>query len=194
MSARQKKLLLLLATVISAVIVRLASAPENSAEKIPLSPLSKEVATSSVGYTSSTVQVGTFIRVVDGDTIHVAINGKEESVRYIGINAPEITHPGRKSNQCFGEEAQKENEALLRGKEIKLIKEVSDRDRYGRLLRDVYVTQGTSSEVFVGYALVRSGFAKADVYPPDTWNAGILKEAQARAKEQGLGLWIACPH
>ncbi|MBI3335237.1 MAG: thermonuclease family protein [Candidatus Portnoybacteria bacterium] len=73
-------------------------------------------------------------RVIDGDTIELE-NGQR--VRYIGIDTPETSDP-RKPIQCFGIEAAKKNQELVEGKMVRLEKDVSERDRYARLLRYVY--------------------------------------------------------
>jgi len=79
-----------------------------------------------------TVQVK---RVIDGDTI---VLSDDRKVRYIGIDTPEIHHP-QKAVQCFGTEAARFNKELVEGKEVTLQKDISDTDRYGRLLRYVWV-------------------------------------------------------
>src|SRR3989338_2673862 len=77
-------------------------------------------------------------RVIDGDTIELETS---EKVRYIGVDAPETVHP-KKSAQCFGREASKRNTDLAEGKLERLVKDVSETDRYGRLLRYVYLLDG----------------------------------------------------
>ena len=72
-------------------------------------------------------------RVIDGDTIELE-NG--ERVRYIGMDTPETVHPS-KPVQCFGKAASAENSKLVSGKTVRLEKDVSDTDKYGRLLRYV---------------------------------------------------------
>lgn len=87
-------------------------------------------------------------RVIDGDTI-VLSDGN--TVRYIGIDTPEI-HP---KAECFGTEAKTHNTELVLGKSVSLTKDVSETDTYNRLLRYVYLEDGT----FVNEALVRNGYA-----------------------------------
>jgi micrococcal nuclease len=120
-------------------------------------------------------------RVVDGDTIELD-NG--EKVRYIGVNAPESVKP-RSPVECFGREASAKNKELVEGKSVRLEKDVSDRDRYGRLLRFVYLEDGT----FVNDELVRQGYAYADTFPPDVSKADQFREAQREARENRRGLW-----
>jgi micrococcal nuclease len=75
-------------------------------------------------------------RVVDGDTIKVEIDGVQYDVRYIGIDTPETVHPSQPVG-CFGPEASARNKELVDGKRVGLEKDVSEMDRYGRLLRYV---------------------------------------------------------
>src|SRR2546426_947155 len=77
-------------------------------------------------------------RVVDGDTFYAAVGNKLESVRYIGINAPEIHHP-TKGREPYGEQAKEANRQLVEAKWVTLFYDVQIRDRFGRLLAYVYV-------------------------------------------------------
>jgi micrococcal nuclease len=78
------------------------------------------------------------VRVVDGDTIVVSLAGREERVRYIGVDTPETVKPGAPV-ECFGKKASARNKALLPpGTEVRLDRDAEERDRYGRLLAYVY--------------------------------------------------------
>lgn len=123
-------------------------------------------------------------RVIDGDTIE--LEGGEH-VRYIGINTPELAH-GDQMLECFSEEARLRNEALVLGKHVTLVRDVRDRDKYGRLLRYVFV-----GDTLVNETLVRDGFAYATSYPPDVTRQEILREAERAARMDGRGLWSSCP-
>jgi endonuclease YncB( thermonuclease family) len=121
--------------------------------------------------------------VTDGDTIEVEIGGETYELRYIGIDCPE-------RGEVFCDEATEANRALVMGKQVRLEKDVSETDRYGRLLRYVYLEDGT----LVNEELVRQGFAIQKGYPPDTKQQEVLESAESVAREQGLGLWaIATP-
>ncbi len=122
-------------------------------------------------------------RVIDGDTIELS-NGTK--VRYIGIDTPETVDP-RKTVQCFGVEANNRNKQLVEGKEVRLEKDVSDIDKYGRLLRYVYV-----NGVFVNLVIVQEGFAYSYTYPPDVKYQSKFVEAEKLAREQKKGLWGSC--
>jgi len=124
-------------------------------------------------------------QVIDGDTIKLE-NG--DLVRYIGINAPELNPPNA-STECFALEAKKENERLVLGKIIKLEKDVSDKDQYGRLLRYVWL-----DNQMINYQLVEKGFAQIATYPPNVAYQNLFLEAQTSARENNLGLWSKCPN
>ena len=125
------------------------------------------------------------VRVVDGDTIRVEIDGQEYRVRYIGIDAPE-TNDARQGVQCFGQEATERNRELVEGKTVGLEVDVSETDVFGRLLRYVWV-EGE----MVNATLVEEGYASASTYPPDVKHAALFASLQAEAREAGRGLWGA---
>jgi micrococcal nuclease len=125
-------------------------------------------------------QTGLVTRIVDGDTIEVEIDGQRFPLRYIGIDTPELNVPGEPA----GEQASLENEALVLGKTVLLVQDVSETDRFGRLLRYVFL-----GEEFVNYRLVRSGFAEAIRYRPDDACHQTFLEAQASAQAEGAGRW-----
>lgn len=118
--------------------------------------------------------------VVDGDTIKLE-NG--QVVRYIGIDTPETVDP-RKPVQCFGKEASNKNNELVEGKEVKLVKDVSETDKYGRILRYVYI-----GDIFVNEYLVRNGFAHSYSYPPDIKFQDQFRKAEGEARNNKRGLW-----
>jgi len=123
--------------------------------------------------------------VVDGDTIKVDIEGKEETVRYIGIDTPE---PYSKSEpECFSKEASSANRDLVEGKQVRLVADKEDRDRYGRLLRYIYV-----DEVFVNAELVRDGFAKVMNIKPNSAHYEEFLKLEKAAQERSLGMWGVC--
>ena len=123
-------------------------------------------------------------RVIDGDTIELATG---EKIRYIGIDTPETVHP-KKAVQCFGKEASNYNRQLVEGKKVRLQKDVSETDKYGRLLRYVYLSDGT----FVNLKLVKEGFATAATFPPDVAHAAEFRSAAAVARAAKRGLWGKC--
>ncbi len=126
------------------------------------------------------VSKGVVTYITDGDTIHVKIGAKEYKVRYIGINAPEDT----KQVDPFGPEATAKNRELVENQTVTLIKDVSETDKYGRLLRYVFV-----GSTFVNYELVRQGYAHAGSYPPDVACTTYFRTAEKKARSADAGLW-----
>ena len=130
------------------------------------------------------------VRVIDGDTVELETG---ETLRYIGIDTPETKHP-KKPVQCYGEEAYQVNKKLVEGKTVRIVKDISEVDKYKRLLRYVYVaTQASPSGILVNDYLVRNGFAFASTFPPDVKYSEQFIEAQREAREKNLGAWANCP-
>lgn len=127
-------------------------------------------------------------KVIDGDTIELQ-NG--QTVRLIGIDTPETVDP-RRSVGCFGKEASNETKSLLFGKIVILQKDVSDTDKFGRLLRYVFLSLEGGQTLFVNDYLVREGFAKVLTYPPDVKFNEQLRQAEAEARAGKRGLWGRC--
>ena len=132
---------------------------------------------------------GVVAHVVDGDTIDVTIDGVTEPVRLIGVNTPETVDP-RKPVQCFGPEASAHTKGLLpAGSAVRLERDAEARDKYGRLLAYVYrATDG----LFVNLELVRDGFGPVLVIAPNVTYETVLREAEANARQNDLGLWHTC--
>ncbi len=126
----------------------------------------------------------TVVRVVDGDTIEVEIEGETYKVRYIGIDTPETVDP-RRPVGCFGEEASAANKALVEGLIVGLEGDVSDTDTFGRLLRYVWL----DSQEMVNALLVRDGYAQATAYPPDVRYQEFFDGLEAAARSAERGLW-----
>lgn len=130
--------------------------------------------------------------VVDGDTIKISTG---QTVRFIGIDTPETKDP-RRPVGCFGKEASAETKSLLDGKEVILKKDISDVDKYNRILRYIYLpldpSAGSGQMLFVNDYLVRAGFAKVSTYPPDVKYTEQFIEAERQAREGNKGLWGRC--
>jgi micrococcal nuclease len=134
----------------------------------------------------------TLIEVTDGDTIRVDLEGREEPVRLILIDAPETSDPNNPP-ECFGQEATAYLTWLLSlGGDLYLETDVSDRDRFGRLLRYVWLDFGDGEVYLVNEALVRSGYAAFSTFPPDVEYVEEMREAGRFARENGYGLWSSC--
>lgn len=124
-------------------------------------------------------------RVVDGDTVVVAYGERSERVRYIGVDTPETVAPGTPV-QAFGPQASARNKQLVEGKQVCLERDVSERDRFGRLLRYAWLPDGT----MVNEALVEAGLATVVTFPPDVkYHRERLLPAQASARDAGRGIW-----
>ncbi len=130
----------------------------------------------------------TVTRFVDGDTIDVDMNGSTETVRFIGVDTPE-THKPNTPVQCYGPNAAAYTKSLIGSNKVRLQADSLDtnRDRYGRLLRYIYLPDGTLVEDQIikngyGFAYTLFPFEKVDLFKAD----------QAAAKANNLGLWANC--
>lgn len=130
--------------------------------------------------TSTQGETAVVLSVIDGDTIEVSMNGATYRVRYIGMDTPEV-------GQACGSEATQANAALVAGRTVRMVKDVSETDRYGRLLRYVYV-----GDTFVNGALVSGGWAVAKDYPPDTAMSATLHSLVSQGAGRGCDL-VAAP-
>jgi micrococcal nuclease len=128
------------------------------------------------------------LRVVDGDTIRVRLDGRTERVRYIGIDTPESVKPGT-AVQCFAKRASAANAALVGGRSVRLVADVEQRDRYGRLLAYVY---REPDGAFVNARLVRDGYARTLTIAPNVAHARELADLARVARREHRGLWSGC--
>ncbi|MGF1507806.1 MAG: hypothetical protein GYB64_08470 [Chloroflexi bacterium] len=124
---------------------------------------------------------GTVAGVIDGDTVDVLIDGFAERVRYIGIDTPERDEP------CY-REASDANAALVQGQTVYLLRDISETDRFDRLLRYVYVEQG-GDLLFVNETLVAAGYATAVRFEPDVAFYTLFSELEANARANNVGCW-----
>lgn len=120
-------------------------------------------------------------KVVDGDTVELESG---EVVRYLGIDAPEIYRKKEGSPEFFAREAARYNKKLVYLKKVQLEFDVERKDQYGRLLAYVYV-----KGLFVNAELVKLGYAKAMIKPPNTKYKDLLVSNQQKAMDQEKGLW-----
>jgi micrococcal nuclease len=122
--------------------------------------------------------------VVDGDSIAVDIDGQRYAVRYIGVDTPELRDPENGRPQPFAQEAKAINERLVEGRVVRLERDVSERDRYGRLLRYVWVDGR-----MINAELVRLGYAQVSSFPPDVRHIPLFLQLQIEAQDAQRGLW-----
>lgn len=128
------------------------------------------------------------VEVIDGDTIIVWLDGQEATVRLVGIDTPETKHP-KKKIECFGPEASQHLKEMIEGRRVELLPDSiqPNEDRYGRLLRYVYLADGTS----VNEHLVEQGWAR--VYTKaDSQLQDRLLLLEAQAQREARGVWGAC--
>jgi len=125
------------------------------------------------------------VRVIDGDTFEVNLNGKTEKVRLIGVDTPETVHPII-GEEPYGKEASNFTKSQLEGKQVKLELDVQERDQYGRILAYVWLNGKLFNEV-----LLREGYAQVATYPPNVKYVEKFTAAQKEAREAGRGLWGA---
>lgn len=126
--------------------------------------------------------------VYDGDTIAVDMNGSAETIRFIGVDTPE-THDPRKPVQCYGREATNYTKNLLQDRSVRLQADPlnTNRDRYGRLLRYVYLPDDSLLEK----KLITEGYGMAYTAFPFE-KAGEFEVYEQTAKNTNKGLWAAC--
>lgn len=157
---------------------------------IPVATVTPEAQSPSPPVASPSAQVvaleyAVVTRIIDGDTVELE-NGQK--VRYIGINTPELHHP-QKGVECFGLQSSEANKVLVEGKRVRLEKDVSETDRYGRLLRYVWL-----EDTLVNESLVKNGFAYASSYSPDIKNQDKFSDAEKTARAEKKGMWGECPN
>lgn len=126
------------------------------------------------------IRSGTVVAVLDGDTIVVDGIG---TVRYLGIDTPELHHP-RKPVERFAERAASLNTRLVAGRTVRLETDVEQRDSYGRLLAYVYV-----GDVMVNARLVAEGAAKQYPFEPNTLHRDTFARLEREAIRGRRGQW-----
>ncbi len=133
------------------------------------------------------IQMAHVTKITDGDTIHVDIDGSDHKVRYIGMDTPESVKPGTPV-EPYAKAAAAANAALVADHDVILEKDVSETDRYGRLLRYIWL-RDDEGWTMVNLELVRMGYANVLTYPPDVKYAAEFVDAAREAREAGRGLW-----
>lgn len=126
------------------------------------------------------------VSVVDGDTIKVRINGKKETIRMIGLDTPETKKP-HVAVQCYGKEASSHMQSLVQSKNVQLEVDPSqgERDKYGRLLRYVFVDGKTN----VALSQIAGGYGREYTYDSDYAYQSQFQSAQVAAQAAKRGLW-----
>ncbi len=119
-------------------------------------------------------------KVIDGDTIQLETG---EIVRYIGIDAPEL-YVKNGGSEFYAKEAARYNKKLVFLKKVRLEFDVEKKDQHGRLLAYVFV-----KNTFVNGELVKLGYAKALIKPPNIKYKDMLLTYQKKAMDEERGLW-----
>jgi endonuclease YncB( thermonuclease family) len=125
---------------------------------------------------------------IDGDTLAVDMNGKQETIRFIGVDTPE-THDPRKAVQCYGLAAATFTKNLVGSQNVRLESDPlnTNRDRYNRLLRYVYLPNNT----LVNAEIIKQGYGFAYTSFPFSKSEEFISY-QAEARQQNRGLWASC--
>jgi micrococcal nuclease len=134
----------------------------------------------------------TITKHVDGDTVYIKRqDGTEEKLRFIGVNTPETKHP-TKGVEFYGKEASNYTKRELLGKTIYLEKDVSDKDKYDRLLRYIWLQEPTKinekeiREKMFNARLLLDGYAQVSTFPPDVKYQDIFLKLQEEARENQI--------
>ncbi len=122
-------------------------------------------------------------RVIDGDTIVVEIDNKQEKVRLIGVDTPETVHP-EKPVEYFGKEASEFTHKMVEGKRVRLEYDWQKRDKYERLLAYVYLEDGT----FLNAEIIKQGYGFAYTRFPFKY-LDDFRQYEREARENNRGLW-----
>ncbi|EKD65151.1 MAG: hypothetical protein ACD_50C00175G0006 [uncultured bacterium] len=136
----------------------------------------------------TTKQLATVVKVIDGDTITVSINGKNEVVRIIGIDTPEVVDP-RKKVECFGKEASEKAKVIFEENKTVLLESdptQGERDRYQRLLRYVWIDDDKTD---FGKFMIGEGYASEYTYIVPYKYQNEYKQVEIEASEAKRGLW-----
>ena len=186
---RKSKIFLLVSTLLNVALIFILV--KNSQRSV-ITELSNDLSTTPIpnttfenggeviGSETENLPLAKVTKVIDGDTIRLEDG---ETVRYIGIDTPEVSY----GKECYADEAANKNRGLVLGKEVRLGKDVSERDRYGRLLRYVYV-----GNILVNKLMIYEGYATAVTYPPDVKFSELFRETEKDAREHNRGLWSKC--
>ena len=174
MSRRNIKLISSLITL--AIILYFTLAPSQQTNKIK------------TGVVSNQPGLYTVTHFTDGDTITIDMDGHSEKIRFIGVDTPE-THKPNTPVQCFGPQAAARTKELIGNQKIRLVSDslTTNRDRYDRLLRYIYLTDGTN----VNKKLIEEGYAFYYPYFPFS-KSNEFNIAEQNAIGKRLGLWAAC--
>lgn len=125
------------------------------------------------------------VKTIDGDTIKIKYEGKEQNVRYLLVDTPETNH-AQLGKQPFGQQAKDRNTELMNSGKLEIEFDIGEQvDKYGRLLAYIYIDGVSIQEKLLEEGLARVGY----VYPPNTRHLDAFEKAQEKAKKAGIGIW-----
>ncbi len=131
------------------------------------------------------------LRVIDGDTLVVLLNGQEERIRMIGVDAPESVSLNEEENTIWGQMASEYTKSILQpGTKVWLTFDLEERDQYGRILAYIWLNSDVEDLNYLFQKrLIEEGYALAIRYEPNTKYAAELYDAMGLAISQRCGLW-----
>lgn len=126
-------------------------------------------------------------RVIDGDTIRVFVGEKSESVRLIGVDAPEST--SKTDKECYGPESTQFLKKIISNGRVRLEYDETqgERDKYGRLLRYVWL-----GDVMVNEQIIISGHGKEYTYNAPYKYRDLFIDAEVIARNTTNNIWDIC--
>ncbi|HEX7197758.1 MAG TPA: thermonuclease family protein [Candidatus Limnocylindria bacterium] len=164
------------------VVVLIAGEPAPPAQGLPAGD----------GRPAGTLEDAVVVRIADGDTVTIEIDGRRERLRYVGVDAPEVANPEAGIDaECGADAARDANGALVDGERIYLEPDTTDRDRFGRLLRHPWLERD-GNWFLVTEQLVSDGAIEARSFTPDTLHDRRLDDAERSARAAGAGIWGDC--
>lgn len=125
------------------------------------------------------------LEVVDGDTYKIKYNGEEKKVRLIGVDTPESVHPDSSKNSEYGKTASSYVKELIENKYVSLEFDVSQTDKYGRLLAYIYLEDGE----MLNSKLIKEGYAQVTTYAPNVKYVDTFTALQKEARNNKVGFW-----
>jgi micrococcal nuclease len=197
---KKKMIIIPLASVLSISLVACSSGASQQAGS--QTGTQQQTATATASATTASVQSGQqqttqqiaprqanllpakIISVIDGDTMKVKVNGKEETIRLLLVDTPETKHPN-KPVQPFGPEASVFAKKTLEGKDVQIEIDVSERDKYGRLLAYLWIDGKMFNEMLLEKGLARVAY----IYSPNVKYVDQFREIQKKAQIAGVGIW-----
>lgn len=153
---------------------------ENEIKKIEFKKIEKIITVPTPAVIIESKEKARVTKIIDGDTVELSDKRK---VRYIGINSFEMNDK-RKETKCLAEKSAEANKRLVENKEVEMEKDISETDKYGRLLRYLWI-----DGVMINEELVNYGWAEVSTFPPDLKYQEKLQSGQIKAKLNNLGIW-----